>query len=128
MTSIIAIVGYSDSGKTTVASYLVQELTSRGFRVAAIKHCHSGHDIGKPNSDTTRLFQAGATSVTASSPGFKTKTDRVDGDTSLEDLALQMDGQFDLILAEGFKSSAVPKILVSNEAKPPPTLLIFWQP
>lgn len=31
-----------------------------------------------------------------------------------------MEGDFDLILAEGFKSSGVPKILVSNGSSPPP--------
>ncbi len=39
---IVAIVGYSDSGKTRVASALVGLLTQRGHRVAAFKHAAHG--------------------------------------------------------------------------------------
>ena len=35
---VVSIVGKSKSGKTTVIERLVQELKSRGYRVATIKH------------------------------------------------------------------------------------------
>ncbi|HIC93677.1 MAG TPA: Fe-S cluster protein, partial [Anaerolineae bacterium] len=49
----IGIVGFKNSGKTTLARALAQELLQRGHRVAAVKHSSEGLDLlGK---DTARL-------------------------------------------------------------------------
>ncbi len=66
---IVAVVGLSDSGKTNVAASLVAALAGQGYRVAAVKHCPHGHESDRPSSDTDRLYEAGAVTVAASSPG-----------------------------------------------------------
>jgi molybdopterin-guanine dinucleotide biosynthesis protein B len=119
-TPVVAIVGYSDSGKTTVASSLVRILTDKGHRIAAVKHCPHGHDADSANTDTDRLYAAGATTVVASSPDRMTKVEQVTGDSSLESVVSAMGAGIDLVVAEGFKSSAVPKVLVANGLWPKP--------
>lgn len=57
----VAVVGYKGSGKTAVAEALVRGLRERGYGVAAIKHAHGGLKL--PESDSARLFRAGALAV-----------------------------------------------------------------
>lgn len=108
----IAIVGTSGSGKTLVATGLVQRLVTKGFRIAAVKHASHGHQVDRPGKDSDRLFQAGATRVILSSPGQRTSIERREDDSPLEDVLASLDSAYDLVLAEGFKGSSVPKILV----------------
>lgn len=119
LTPVVSVVGYSNSGKTRVATSLVASLSEHGYRVTAIKHCHDGHDVDRPGSDTSQLYEAGAATVVASSPGQMTKTERVDGDYSLESIAARVGGGADIIIAEGFKASSVPKVLVIGNDAPP---------
>lgn len=116
MIPVIAIVGYSDSGKTRVATFLIQALTARGCRIAAIKHCHHGHQVvDRPSSDSTRLSRAGAIKTILSSPGQITSIEYTSGDTTLEEIVASLDNNYDLVVAEGFKKSTVPKVLVLGE-------------
>ena len=112
-TPVIAISGFSNSGKTRVATSLVRILNARGYRVGAVKHCHDGFDVDRPESDTAQLDRAGAVVVMASAPGRVHVTERTREDPSLESLLGRFeDGDVDVIIAEGFKSSGVPKVLV----------------
>jgi molybdopterin-guanine dinucleotide biosynthesis adapter protein len=55
----LAIIGYSDSGKTTLCEAIAREAASSGIRLGYVKHTH--HDeIGVPPNDTSRLLMAGA--------------------------------------------------------------------
>ncbi|MDP6403415.1 MAG: molybdopterin-guanine dinucleotide biosynthesis protein B [SAR202 cluster bacterium] len=120
MFPVVTVVGTSDSGKTTVASFLVESLTERGYRVAAVKHCPHGHDLNRTGSDTDRLYESGAGSVVASSPGKQTRVDEVDGDPSLESVVAGFGTDVDMVIAEGFKRSAAPKVLVVDPENAPP--------
>ena len=109
---VVAIVGISNTGKTRVAASLVEILSYQGYRIAAIKHCPHGHDFGPPESDSERLYDSGAVRVIASSPDKLTLAERVDHDASLTSLVSSVRGEADLVIAEGFKSSGEPKVLV----------------
>ncbi len=109
---VLAIVGLSGSGKTRVARALLQALTVRGYRIAAVKHCPHGYQLDRPSSDSARLLAAGAARVFLTSPGQRATIDAVDPDPSLEAIAASLGNIYDLLLAEGFKQSAVPKVLV----------------
>ena len=117
---VLAIVGKSDSGKTTVASYLIEALTQEGYRIAAAKHCPHGHEIDHPESDTGRLRGAGAVTVVASSPSKVTTVETVGRDITLESIVTTMAPGIDLVIAEGYKDSAVPKVLVADGEGPHP--------
>src|SRR5699024_3077534 len=58
---IIQVVGYKNSGKTTLASQIIGILASKGLRVASLKHHgHGGLPLGFENTDSEKHKQAGA--------------------------------------------------------------------
>jgi molybdopterin-guanine dinucleotide biosynthesis protein B len=52
MPPVVSIVGKSKSGKTTFVEKLVQELKSRNYRVATIKHIPRGINFDEPGKDS----------------------------------------------------------------------------
>lgn len=50
----ISIIGFSNSGKTTLISRLSECLEARGLKVAIAKHTH--HELDKPDTDTALLM------------------------------------------------------------------------
>jgi molybdopterin-guanine dinucleotide biosynthesis protein B len=111
----VAIVGYSNSSKTKVASALIHILTNQGYRVAAIKHCPHGHQVDRPGSDSARLVDAGVAEVVISSPGQITRIQCIEADSPLEELVSSVSPGYELAIAEGFKGSSVPKVLIISE-------------
>lgn len=101
----VGIVGYKNSGKTTLARALAQELVKRGHRVAAVKHSSEGIDfLGK---DTARLGEfadrVGFISPLESGVFWKKPL-------SLENMAPYLEA--DILLVEGFKAEKTfPKII-----------------
>ncbi len=104
-----------------VVAALVESLTARGLKIAAIKHYPHGHEPTPTNSDSDRLYGAGAVVAITSSPDQRTAIERVVQDSSLASLAtlvqIRVETQPNLIISERFKSSPVPKILVINDRK-----------
>jgi len=105
----IAIVGYHDSGKTTVLVNLIRVLKERGYRVAAVKHTDHGYDMGPPGKDSSRHFAAGADKVAVAGPESFTVHERTAGALSLADVRARVSG-VDLVLVEGFKREPGPKV------------------
>lgn len=112
-TPVITIVGYSNSGKTTVATELIRILDEMGYKIAAVKHCPHGHDIDREGSDTQRMALAGASAVVAVSPDKLTRIEWTDTDSSLQRIAATLNG-FNLVIAEGFKDSTAPKVVITK--------------
>ena len=58
MPKVVCIVGYHNSGKTSLIERLIQELQRRGYKVGYIKHDPKGHGMtDKEGSDTDRIFK-----------------------------------------------------------------------
>jgi len=112
MPPLISIVGKSKSGKTTLIEELISELTSRGYRVATIKHATSKLTLDKPGKDSWRHIQAGSQATVIISPNQIMLLKPVHQEPSVEEVAGLLGSDYDIILAEGFKQSAVPKIEV----------------
>ncbi len=56
----LAIVGYSNSGKTTFLEQFIPYLKQQGYRPGFIKHTSHSHSFDTPGKDTARQFNAGA--------------------------------------------------------------------
>jgi molybdopterin-guanine dinucleotide biosynthesis protein MobB len=60
---VIAFVGKSNSGKTTLIESCIRELRGRGYRVGTVKHIREGTPVDVVGKDSWRHAQAGATDV-----------------------------------------------------------------
>jgi molybdopterin-guanine dinucleotide biosynthesis protein B len=110
---VFGIVGWKNSGKTTLTARLVAELTRRGLRVAAVKHTHHSFDIDHPGCDSYQFREAGARSVAVVSPTRVAFIHELDGEPEppLTEVVARLGGA-DLVLAEGFKKGEHAKIEV----------------
>ena len=108
---IFAVSGYKNSGKTTMITRLIPELTRRGCWVAVIKH--DGHDFTPdvPGTDSYRHREAGAygTAVFSDYRFLVTKETVSPGERVDEQTLIKLFPEADIILIEGLKNSAYPK-------------------
>jgi len=114
MAQMISIVGYSDSGKTTLIEKLVPELKKRGYRVGTVKHALHEANLDTRGKDSWRHFIAGADTVVISSAEKiamvkKRAESIIDSDAALASLEPYF-ADMDIVLVEGYKSSKKPKI------------------
>lgn len=107
---IVAFVGHSESGKTSYLERLLPELSGRGLKIATVKHVPLHFHSGNPEKDTERHLAAGAAATVACARDAVVITRPVDPEMPLDDIAVLLGDEYDLILAEGFKQSGVPKI------------------
>ena len=118
MASTVAVVGWSDSGKTTLLERLLPVLRERGYRVATVKHHGHGGDADLPAKDTRRHWEAGAEAVALVCPGRLAVWRRCAAEPNLEEVVRLLESQvpgLDLVLAEGFKHWVGPKIEVLGD-------------
>jgi molybdopterin-guanine dinucleotide biosynthesis protein B/molybdopterin-guanine dinucleotide biosynthesis protein len=104
--ALVAIVGKSDSGKTTLIEKLVPELVRLGLRVGTVKHDAHSFEIDHPGKDSWRHGQAGAHAYAIASPERLAFITRLDGEMPLADIARRFFAGFDLVVAEGYKRTA----------------------
>ena len=112
---VVSIVGKSGSGKTTIVAQLIAEFKKRGVKVAAIKHSNRGVEIDQAGKDSWRFAQAGSDAVCVSSPDKLFLIKNVGRDSNINEVLSLVGSEFDLILAEGFKTSRIPKIEVHRK-------------
>ena len=106
------VVGWKNSGKTTMTAHLVQELTRRGYRVATVKRAHAGFDIDKAGTDSHTHRMAGAAEVAIVSPrrwALMHENGPNEPETTLDAITPRL-SPCDLVLVEGFKGAPHPKI------------------
>lgn len=114
---LVAIIGRKNSGKTTLLVRLAAELHRRGYRVMTIKHGTHTFNIDPATTDTYRHFHEGnAERVAMVAPDKFALVMRWGDELSAEDVARTFLDDADVILCEGFKSTALPKIEVHRVA------------
>jgi molybdopterin-guanine dinucleotide biosynthesis protein B len=125
---IIGLAGWSGSGKTTLISKVIPRLIARGCRVSTVKHAHHGFEIDQPGKDSFVHRTAGATEVViSSSKRFAILHElREEPEWNLPALLGKL-APVDLILVEGFKRDAFPKLEVHRVENGKP-LLHFADP
>ncbi len=123
---LLGFVAYSGTGKTTLLEQLIPALNARGLRVALLKHSHHDFDIDTPGKDSYRLRKAGASQVMVASGrrwALINEHEKQRPDPQLAELLPHFDPErFDLLLVEGFKHEAYPKIELWRSALDKPLL------
>lgn len=108
---VYGVVGWKNSGKTTLMERLVAELCARGYTVSTVKHSHHRADVDLPGKDSFRHRAAGASQVLLASSARWALMSELRGapEPTLGDLLARLD-PVDLILVEGYKRDTHPKI------------------
>lgn len=107
---VFGITGWKNAGKTTLVERLVAEFVRRGWRVSTIKHAHHDVDVDQPGRDSYRHRSAGASEV-AVVGGLRYAIMREQAEAPLAEVLARL-APADLVLIEGYKREAHPKIEV----------------
>ena len=120
---IIGLAGWSGSGKTTLITKLIPRLTARGISISTLKHAHHGFDLDQPGKDSFFHRAAGASEVIISSANRWAILHELRGQPEW-DLAALMGkmSPVDLVLVEGFKRDAFPKLEIHRIANSKPLI------
>lgn len=120
---IIGLAGWSGSGKTTLITKLIPRLIARGVLVSTLKHAHHGFDLDQPGKDLFFHRAAGATEVIISSAKRWAILHelREEHEWNLRSLVAKM-SPVDLVLVEGFKRDAFPKLEIHRAANNKPLI------
>ena len=114
---LFGFAGWSGSGKTTVIERIIPLLRGGGLRVSLVKHAHHEFDIDQPGKDSWRHRQAGCGEVLVSSSARWALMHELRGDPELTlEQALRRLSPCDLVLVEGFKRAAIPKLEIHRPA------------
>ena len=109
--NIYGVVGWKNAGKTGLMERLVSEMTARGLSVSTIKHAHHSFDVDHAGKDSYRHRSAGAREVLlASRNRFALMHELSDEDEPTLAELLSKLAPVDLVLVEGYKRDAHPKI------------------
>lgn len=110
---LLGFCAYSGTGKTTLLRKLLPRLRETGLRVAVIKHAHHDFEIDYPGKDSYELRHAGASQMLVASRRRLALIEEraTEAEPALEELVARLDlSQLDLVLVEGFKHGAHPKV------------------
>lgn len=110
---LLGFAAYSGTGKTTLLTQLLPILAARGIRTAVIKHAHHRFEVDHEGKDSYELRKAGAAQMLIGSRhrwALMTETSEQQ-EPDLNYLIQQLDPKLaDLIIVEGLKREAFPKI------------------
>lgn len=111
---VLGFVAFSGTGKTTLLKQVISKLKKRGIRLGIIKHAHHDFDIDIPGKDSYELRKSGAEQTLVASRyrwALVNENNTHETDPVLETLIKQLNTEeLDLVLVEGFKHSAFPKV------------------
>lgn len=116
---VLQIVGFKNSGKTTLSLHLLKLAISHGISVSTIKHHGHGGALELPSqeTDSMRLFEEGAACSIAYGDGVVQLHQRKQDATLDELIAFASAGKPDLILVEGFKEAGYEKVVLLRSAE-----------
>ena len=110
---VLGFAAWSGTGKTTLLVQLLPRLRGRWLRVGIIKHAHHSFEVDRPGKDSYELRKAGASPMLVVSSRRWAMMADLDEEREpvLQEMLERLDqSQLDVILVEGFKHEAFPKI------------------
>ncbi|MCD6293179.1 MAG: molybdopterin-guanine dinucleotide biosynthesis protein B [Deltaproteobacteria bacterium] len=113
---LLGFIGNSNSGKTTLLTALISDLTAAGLKIGAVKHHHRSFTIDHEGKDSQRFTAAGAKKTIITGPKQTALIEQTEIQLPLEKLAEAYLQDLDLILVEGFKQLKIAKIEVQRQA------------
>jgi molybdopterin-guanine dinucleotide biosynthesis adapter protein len=118
MPPVICVVGHSNSGKTTLVEKMLRELKSRGYRVASAKHAQD-IELDRPGTDSWRHLESGSAAMVLATHDRVVMMKPVTAAPSLDEVVRLLGEEYDIIIAEGFKTESAPKIEVQRNQTGP---------
>jgi molybdopterin-guanine dinucleotide biosynthesis protein B len=118
---VLSFVGHSNSGKTGLITQIIPQINKAGIRVGVIKHAGSPIKIDRKGKDSQRLFESGANPTMVCHKNHLAYFAKAQPDIGLEQIVQRYFYDNDLLLTEGYKQEAYPKIEVyqySDKKKP----------
>ena len=110
---IIGVVGWKNTGKTTLIEKLINEFNKRNLSVSTIKHSHHSFSVDRQGTDSYRHFNAGTKETILASEKEWIKFSRQTSYPKLNLLYLiEQIKPVDIVIVEGFKSSDHKKVEV----------------
>jgi molybdopterin-guanine dinucleotide biosynthesis protein MobB len=108
---LYGVAGWKNAGKTGLMERLVAEITRRGFTVSTVKHAHHSFDVDHPGKDSFRHREAGAAEVLLASRNRVALMQELRDapEPPLSELLARL-RPVDLVLVEGYKRDAHPKV------------------
>jgi len=114
---LLAIVGFSNSGKTTLMEKLITALSTQGLKVGSIKHSHHQPEMDTVGKDSWRHKQAGAVTSLLVGPEKMLMVRDLAVQPTPRQLVDDYFSGYDLVLLEGYASMPCPKIEVVREQR-----------
>jgi molybdopterin-guanine dinucleotide biosynthesis protein B len=111
MVPYVSIVGYSNSGKTTLICKLIERFTAQGLKVGTLKHDAHDFEMDHEGKDTWKHRQSGASVVMISSDAKVATIESLSEPAQLDRLISRFEN-VDLVLVEGYKKALAKKIVV----------------
>ena len=120
---VFGFAGWSGSGKTTLIEKLIPRFSGAGLRVSLVKHAHHTFDVDQPGKDSYRHRHAGAAEVLVTSSRRWVLMHELRGaaEPAFEEQLKRLSA-CDLVIVEGFKHAAIPKLEVWRRATREPLL------
>ena len=115
---IITVTGWSNSGKTTLMTRVVELLTQSGIAVAVIKHHgHAPGGVDVEGKDSWKYAQAGANPVVlCASSQYAIYVSTPEREATRDELVAKIADDVDLVIVEGFRGAAEGAVEVSRMA------------
>ncbi|EKN65388.1 molybdopterin-guanine dinucleotide biosynthesis protein B [Neobacillus bataviensis LMG 21833] len=133
---IFQVVGYQNSGKTTITSKLIETLTIQGLKTVTIKHHgHGGRPDVAGQKDSTKHLSAGAVASLVEGGGrLILHAEQCEYGLN-EQIELMQFFHPDVILVEGYKWEGYPKLLLISDKQDLPLVdqvnnvqaVVYWK-
>ncbi|OZM56620.1 molybdopterin-guanine dinucleotide biosynthesis protein B [Lottiidibacillus patelloidae] len=112
----IQVVGYKNSGKTTLVCELIKIFSKDGLKIASLKHHgHGGAPVSVENTDTAKHEKAGAIMTGVEGEGVFQLSIKQHSWKMEQLLAFYHICEIDLLIIEGFKEHDFEKIVLIRD-------------